>query len=347
MKSKQLHGWRRQWANDQVVMDEFWFEGQLLIPKGPLLITQELATIQKAPIETVGEYPKVSDKLAKTLRAPEFQALNEAGLRKLMEYRFLCDLPYKDMQLDRDYMAHAQAGAEILIPIGHWTHTPDNPGWPEDVYQFAYKGTKSSNLCNDARGATAPGSVDWYMNDSDQTNIDRIAHRRWCINPAMLKTGFGVAEQFSAMWSFDTSRNTSADYAAVAFPPRGLMPSTHFKTDYAWSVSPSPNKFREPDSSVKVTVTSIRFDPDKLVVERETKQLELEYFNISKEKVASSSCIIFKPRNASVSMWSAYSVELRGLKDIKGQDAAAQYFVAFYNPAEIKPPERTTAAVER
>lgn len=339
MKRKQLHGWRRQWAGDQIVTDEFWFDGQLLIPKGPLFIGQELAAVKKLPIETVGEFPKVSDKLAKTLNSAEFHASNEAGLRKLMEYRFLCDVPYKDMQLDRDYMAHAQAGAEILIPIGQLTHTPDNPGWPEDEYQFAYTGTSSSNL---HRGLTAPESVDGYMSDSDQSNIAVVGHRRWCLNPAMLKTGFGVAQGFDAMWSMDASRSkTAADYVAVAYPPRGLMPSTHFKNDYGWSVSPSPQKYRAPDSSVKVTVTPVRFNPDQLILEHDGKPLEVEYFNISKEPVARSSCVIFRPRNVSVATWSAYNVEISGLKDVKGQESPAQYFVAFYDPKQIKLPERT------
>jgi len=346
-KHKQLHGWRRQWTADEIVTDEFWFGGKLLIPKGPLLIAQELAAIQKTPIETVGEFPKVSDKLAKTLRTPEFQALNEAGVRKLMEYRFLCDVPYKDMQLDRDYMAHAQAAAEILLTVGHLTHTPDNSGWPEDDYKFAYKGTTSSNIYGGSGDATAPGSVDGYMNDSDEGNIAVVGHRRWCINPAMLKTGFGVATNFSAMWSFDSSRSNPVDHSAVAFPSRGFVPSTHFRSDYAWSLSPNPQKFREPDSSVKVTVTPVRFDPDKLIVERNAKALEMEYFTISKEPVASSSCLVFRPRNVSVASWSAYVVNVSGLKSLTGQDVPVQYFVAFYDPAQIKPPARTTPERER
>jgi hypothetical protein len=265
-----------------------------------------------------------------------------------MEYRFLCAVPYKDMQLDRDYMAHDQAAAEILVPIGHLTHTPDNPGWPDNEYQFAYKGTTSSNL-DGASGArvTAPESVEGYMNDSNRNNIDRVGHRRWCLNPMMLKTGFGVAGGFSAMWSFDTSRSDTPDYEAVAYPPRGIMPSTHFKTAYAWSVSPNPQKYRSPDSSVRATVTPVRFDPEKLLLEKDAKALAIEYFQVSETSFGGASCIIFRPRDVSIANWSAYFVEIRGLKDLKGQDTPAQYFVGFYNPAEIKPPERTNAAVER
>jgi len=327
-----LHGWRRDAAKDRLVNEQFWYDGQLLIPKGPLLISQELAAIQKRPIDTVGGFPKVSEKLSKTLSSEKFEASNEAGLRKLMEYRFICDVPYKDMQLDRDYMAHAQAAAEILVPIGHLTHTPDNPGWPEDEYQFAYKGTSSCNL-DGAPGSpvTAYGSVEDYMNDSDQSNIDRVGHRRWCINPTMLKTGFGATQGFSAMWSFDGSRTDSPDYDIIAFPPRGLIPTSHFKSSYAWTISPNPRKYAPPDTAIKVTVTPTQFDPRRVSLTEASDPLGIENFNVSTVEFGGSRCIIFRPKNVNVAAGSVYKVTVDGLKDIQGQGAPLEYFVGFFD----------------
>jgi hypothetical protein len=57
--------------------------------------------------------------------------------------------------------------------------------------------------------------------------------------------------------------------------------------------------------------------------------------------IGGTRCIIFRPRNLSVATWSAYNVEINGLKDMKGQDNPAHYFVGFYDPKEIMPPERT------
>src|SRR5207248_7661158 len=122
-----------------------------------------------------------------------------------------------------------QAGAGILAAVGKLTHTPENPGWPEGDYKFAYEGTTHSNIYAETGTLAASHSVEGYMNDSDPGNIDRLGHRRWCLNPAMLKTAFGVEDHYSAMWSFDSSRQDMPDYDLVAFPPRGLTPTTHFK----------------------------------------------------------------------------------------------------------------------
>jgi hypothetical protein len=330
-KAGKLHGWRREFVQGHVTVDEFWFNGQLLIPKGPQFITQELAAIEKMPVRTSGEFPNVPEKLDRRLHDPELQSQNEGALRKLIAYRFICDLPYKDMELDRDYMAHAQAGAEILTRVGQLTHTPENPGMPETEFQFAYRGTTHSNL---AGLGNASGSVELYMDDSDASNIDRVGHRRWCLNPAMLRTGFGVDGSYSAMWSFNMSRRNVPDYDAVAFPPRGLTPSSHFKSNYAWSLSLNPLKFHDPDSSVKVTVTPMRFDPEKVMLERETKPLEMDYFKVTETSFGGSMCIIFRPKNVSVSAWSAYSVSISGLKNLKGQDVPVEYFVGFFDPVK-------------
>jgi hypothetical protein len=160
----------------------------------------------------------------------------------------------------------------------------------------------------------------------------------------MLKTGFGVAGDFSAMWSFDMSRKSVPDFEAVVYPPRGAIPSSHFKAEYAWSVSPNSQKYREPDSSIKVTVTPLEFDPDKLSVKRNDKPLDIEYIKVSAEGFGGAPCIIFRPRGVSLATWSAYVVELSGLKDLKGQDVPVQYVVAFYSPADVKPIERTKSA---
>ncbi len=87
------------------------------------------------------------------------------------------------------------------------------------------------------------GSIKCYMDDSDPTNIDRVGHRRWCLNPAMQKAGFAGAKQFAAMWSMDRSRAEVPDYDFVAFPPPGLIPTSTFSSHYAWSVSLNRAKY--------------------------------------------------------------------------------------------------------
>ena len=116
-RTGKLHGWRREIVKDRVVTEQFWYNGQLVIPKSSQIITAELAVIEKTPIRTTGEFPKVPAKLDAALHSPELATQNESGVRALMAYRFLSDISYKDLQIDRDAMAHAQAGAEIMDGI--------------------------------------------------------------------------------------------------------------------------------------------------------------------------------------------------------------------------------------
>jgi hypothetical protein len=335
-RTGKLHGWRREAVKERVVTNQFWYDGQLVIPKSSLIIAQGLAAIEKTPISFAGEFPKVTAKLEKTLNSPELTTQNEAGLRALMAYRFLCDVPYKDLQIDREYMAHAQAGAEIMDRIGKLTHTPENPGMPEDEYQFAYKGTSSSNIYFDSKGATTRHSIDSYMDDSDERNIEVVGHRRWCLNPAMLKTGFGVAGIYSAMWAMDASRKDVPDYDAVLFPPRGLTPTSHFKSSYAWSISLNPRRYSDPDSTIKISVTPMRFDPKKLILEPGSEPLEIEHLKIAEpiDGRSKMTCIIFRPKNVNVSAGSVYKVGVSGLKATKSQDASLEYFVGFFDPVK-------------
>ena len=137
--------------------------------------------------------------------SPALGAGRDAALRRLSAYRYVCDVPYEGMSLDDGYNRKCLAASRLLERIGRLDHTPDNPGLPEDEYRVAYEGTSSSNI---AVGSSLPGSIDMYMNDSDASNIARVGHRRWCLNPAMLKTGFGITGRWSAMWSFDSSRTS-------------------------------------------------------------------------------------------------------------------------------------------
>lgn len=329
LKAGKLHGTHREYVNNKVANDQFWFDGQLLIPKGPQLIMEELAAIQKLPIPVTGEMPRATKSLTDTLNSPSFRADEENGLRTLMCFRFLADLPYKDMEIDRGYAAHCQAGAELLTRINELTHSPKNPGLPEDEYKFAYDGPSHSNISTARESA---GSVRMYMDDSDSGNIEQLGHRRWCLNPAMLKTGFGADGKHTCMWSFDGSRKDVPDYDAVAWPPRGLLPTSYFGPGHAWSFSVNPKKYRAPDKSTKVTVTAVRLDPAKGTMDRDSKPLEMDYFNVSTTGYGVSNCVIFRPKGVKVANGSGYMVNIAGLKDTSGKDFPVEYFVGFFTP---------------
>jgi hypothetical protein len=304
-------------------------DGKFVIPKSRQLIAERLAAIKKMPAKMIGEFSGVPQNLKEALRSREFQSQQEVGRRALAGYRFLCDVLYDDLVIDRDYAAHALAGAKLLTKVGMLAHKPDNPGLPDEEYLFALQGTSSSNICTSNDLALA---IEIYMDDSDATNVDRVGHRRWCLNPAMLKTGFGADQPgYSCMWSMDSSRKNVPDWDVIAFPPRGLIPTSYFKNSDAWSASINPQKFQKPEASVKPTVTPVRFDPAKATLRRAAKPLEVEFVKISYENFGTRPCIIFRPKDVKVEEGSAYIVNIHGLKTINGQDAPVEYFVGFFD----------------
>jgi hypothetical protein len=327
----EFDGLRQVYVKGQLVTEEVWLNGNLLAPRSPTILAAELKAIQSAKIETVGKPPRgVTAKVQQALDDPRLQSQREAALRMLMSYRCICGLAYRDMVLDWNYIAHDEAGSILLTQINQMTHTPANPGLPEDEYRFAREGTGSSNLFSSSGPTGLVDSVNAYMDDSDPGNIKVVGHRRWCLNPSMLKTGFGGTGKFSAMWSFDGSRTNVPDYNFVAYPPRGYTPVGSFHDRYAWSVSLNPKKFRAPDKkSVEVAIYPIQFNTRAHILEKGKTPLELDYENVCQDGPGIPYCIIFRPAHFKIVAGEIYYVQITGLTDTSGGQAKVQYLVAF------------------
>lgn len=317
----------QEFAGGRLVRDEFWLDGNLLLPKSPQMIAAGLKAIQTAPVKTVGEMPSCAARIRDAVKDAKLQAARENAVRKLMAYRFLCDVPFEGMELDTTYVAHTEAASEIMTRVNKLTHTPDNPGMPDEEYQFARKGTGSSNIfsANDL-----VKSVDAYMNDSDPGNIVCLGHRRWCLNPSMGKTGFGGHAKMSAMWSMDHSRKEVPDFEYVAFPPRGLLPAKVFHDNWAWSVTLNLKKYKKPNKDdVKIHIFPTRFFPQNAKLEKAAKPLELDYFNVDLGGYAIANCIIFRPAKFRVAPNTAYWVEIKGIENADGKAVDIGYLVSF------------------
>ncbi len=328
-RNGKLHGPAQNFDGKVLVKDEFYSDGLLLIPRSQAQIAAQLAIINKSPVVTDGEVPAdITADVKRRVNDPALQADRETGVRNLNGYRYLCGLPH-DVGLSRAHIAYAEAGADLLKAIGKLDHTPSNPGLPEAEYKAGYKGTSSSNIYSGQK--EVGGTVHGYMDDSDKSNIDRLGHRRWCLNPKMARTGFGINGGFSCMWSFDGSRQETVEYDHVAFPPPGLVPNAVFKKDYAWSVSLNPAKYKKPDAkNVKVKVTPAKLNPKTGDLEKAPQPLELDYYSVDLGGFGISNCIIFRPAPFSTDPGAAYWCEITGLEDTSGQPAKLEYFVGFF-----------------
>ena len=263
-----------------------------------------------------------------------------AGLRKLMMYRLVCNIPYKHLKLSPKLNAHADGASFICGKIGRLSHTPPNPGLTKKVYDFCYHGTKKSNLSMNWRGTKGDTSIDSFMDDSDPSNIDRVGHRRWCLNPAMGYAGVSSIGKYGALYCFDQSgpdmKAFPADYDFdyITFPASGYMPASKgfFQPHYAWSVSYNKHKYRVPDDDkleVKLYKASASQCKAKTLEPKGTP-LKLSYKGINKDLYGTGPCIIFLPKKIKIKSGACYIVVIEGLIDREGNPATIKYPVMFF-----------------
>jgi hypothetical protein len=250
-----------------------------------------------------------------------------AALRRLQAYRAAVGVPWEGMELDPEKAKLADGAAAACQALGTLTHAPANPGWPEDRFAVARAGAEQSNLYR-SRRATLADTVTGYMDDSDPKNIDRVAHRRWCLNPAMLRTGFGRAGEFSAMFAHDRSRADVPDFDAVCYPAPGFFPVDLFGEGYAWSVSPNPRKYRTPGPDVKVTV--YRVTGRGLEPGPKDPPLKLNYANVETTRMGTGPAVVFRPDRPGIGPGARFWVEVTGLvREGDGAPHALRFPVVF------------------
>lgn len=302
-------------VENKTISRQKWKDGEL----------QELDGLKPFPVAAAA----VRARLAAVLAEPEepvdagadpLAALRAAGLRRLMAYRDLCGLPYQTMRLVPEWNALCDAAAHVCRLNGKISHTPPRPPDVDDeLYRRAQEGASHSNL---SAGTDLPGSIDGYMNDSDPSNIDRIGHRRWCLNPLLEKTGLGLDSEFSAMWSMDESGRGVRGMEAVLYPPVGWCPVDFFSPSRAFSISllrggiPKKEDLR----------ASVRpFDADWVPGE----PLELDHLAMAEGDFGHSPCIVFRPVGLIVRSGASYLVEV---STDGGRSNDFRYVVAFCEP---------------
>ncbi|MDE6636473.1 MAG: CAP domain-containing protein, partial [Lachnospiraceae bacterium] len=164
----------------------------------------------------------------------------DSAVRMLNQIRYIAGIPY-NVVLDDDYTILAQCASLVNYANNKMSHYPEWPeGMEEDIYILGKEGAKSSNI---SWGSGMSWTLNHFialgwMNDGGSSNIDRVGHRRWLLNPSMQKTGFGLVNgpsmTHSAVYVFDRSRKTS-EYG-VMWPAQN-MPVEYFTTKFPWSIS--------------------------------------------------------------------------------------------------------------
>jgi hypothetical protein len=311
---------------------EYWIDGTLAFPRSISQIQAELKRIETIPVEVVGEAPAIDyPGVKEALADPKLLKDSIDGVHWLMQWRYLSGVPYEPMSLDRVGIAHAVAGADLIVRNGAADHHPPKPaGMDQKLYDFAHEGTARSNLHNWSSGSSPVESIRFYMQDSDEKNISAVGHRRWCLNPKMGKLGFGVNGRYSCMWAHDGSRKETPDFDFIAFPANGWTPGKWLSAKHAWSISLNREKYSRPaDKDLEITVTPTQISSRDASV-RFGQPLTFNYRGVASSDYGPGPTVIFRPEGAAFQPGTTYCVQIKGLTAKGDAPTTIRYYVGFF-----------------
>lgn len=212
------------------------------------------------------------------------------GLNTLNFIRYVAGIPY-NVQIHSGYQSKTQAAALVMSLLGKIDHHPARPSVMKDpayndLYHRGYEGASSSNIASGFSNLYDTLVFGW-MSDEDRGNIGLVGHRRWCLNPGMEYTGFGVNGRYYAMYAFDGAFQDKG-YKGVAWPAQN-MPLEYFAGDMPWSISMGSFV----DGS-RVAVTLKRNSDGKSW--RFSSSGSDGDFYVNNDNYGQKGCIIFRPR---------------------------------------------------
>jgi hypothetical protein len=263
--------------------------------------------------------------------APE--SLEEA-LKFAKLYRYLSGVPWQQLALDPADCEKSQYGAVLLQKLGKLTHTPEKPDDMDDAFfKLAYAGCNQSNL-HQGQANIAAG-LRGFMDDSDDSNIAQIGHRRWVLKPGLRKVGFGFAGGFSSMHVLDGS-GTVPEFNYAAFPGEGYYPRQLVEAHYAWSLHLASQKVKvAPLADLKVTITGLdeHYQPGE--------ETTATMVNLIADGNQGWNVLVFKPNLKSLEP-GRYWVDVTGLKSLRNDPTPFGYIVDLIDPAPKaeNPPEK-------
>ena len=278
-------------------------------------------------------------------REPSLEAPYEAGklkdgilrgaLNRLNVLRRIAGLPA--VELDAQLCENAQYGA-LLLAVSEYSHKPSQPGDMDDAfYETASAATSASNI---RAGEPFYTTLNSLMKDSDEGNISRLGHRRWQLNPALGKVGFGYVlggqyKRYTTEMVFDKSAKVE-EYNFIAWPASGDFPTALMDRDTAWSITLNPLHYQAPELSelqIRIVRDRDRHEWRFSGAEDPSAWPDGKYLNVELSGYGVANCIIFRPDLPEVieKYDSTYTVEVTGLRDTNGIKTQLSYQVTFFN----------------
>lgn len=243
------------------------------------------------------------------------ETLNSA-IKMLNQVRYIAGISY-NVSLDNEAIAKTQAASLVNCVNDKLSHSPEKPSDMDDsLYQLGAKGAGSSNIGFGYHSINS-SIVNGYMEDGDSSNIDRVGHRRWILNPKMSTTGFGYCEGYTALYAFDKNNKSASEYG-VTWPAQ-TMPTDYFGVVYPWSISMGYEVNKD-----NIQVRLVRLS-DHRTWNFSSSSAD-GYFNVNNVGYGQTGCIIFRPDDIE-----AYTNGDKFLVTISGLDTPVSYQVSFFD----------------
>lgn len=296
-----------------------------------------LPTIQKAWSELYPYNPLPPAFDVEPLLDPPYRAgvlkkeVTDQALKYLKLYRFLANQPYEQLTVDPALSFQASAVSLVCRHVGGLSHSPAPPeDFPPDVAKAGSEGAAHCNIwAMGPNGATVIRSLRSYMDDSDGDNIGRVGHRAALLDARLAKTGFGVADGYSATYVHAFTSPVQQTERYHVFPGEGYYPMELVEPGYAWSFHYNPAQVAIPDQE-KVKVSVQRLGDDWSVAEN----VPTEVVNIYAERGAPTPVLIFKSKWNTLTP-ARYAVTIAGIQT-KTNETSITYVVDLVSMADVK-----------
>jgi len=265
----------------------------------------------------------------------------EDGLNAANFVRYLAGLP-DDLEADWQLEQQEQTAALLSAVNRVLSHTQKKPaGMDQSMFDLGYAGAWGSNLIKGS--LTFYNHVLGYMSDSDESNMDRVGHRRWILNPLMRKTMFGMVYSapdakgktypYGTMYALNSDRDPSeVSYDYVSWPSAGWFPQELFAVRDAWSVSLNADKYDNTRTSdIQVTLTRER-DGRSWQFDSNDKDVSGHYFNVETSEYGIPFAVLFRPEGIGAFRDNdTFKVAISGLYTASGQAAELQFQTKFFD----------------
>lgn len=248
----------------------------------------------------------------------------ESALKLLNQMRYIAGIPY-DVELSGRYNELAQAASVVSLANGDIDHNPKMPkGISDSLYRLGKDGASKSNLGMGYRSINS--SLISYMEDGGY-NKDRVGHRRWILNPAMKKTGFGFATDsksygYTAHYALDSSG--SSKYKSPIVWPAQNMPVEYVNDSYPWSIS----------LGYEINISDIHVELVRISDNKTWKFSSASsdgYFTVDNRGYGQKGCIIFIPNMGYNDGRAEYMDGDKFRVTVKGLKHKLSYQVSFFN----------------